>query len=158
MGGADRAGTYWHVARDRSFRRILSPNMLGESMHSYDQRMGVRDGKLITKRTAPSLIVGTSIMAVCAVAAVVLIWSVAVPTGPDVCVLTYPGPRNCFVSDRLDAAVVSTVVLALTLAVALIASVTLSRRWSWVVGPGIALVFLAGAVAFLAVAWIPAWA
>ncbi|MFG6278081.1 hypothetical protein [Microbacterium sp. 5K110] len=120
--------------------------------------MGVRDGKLITKRTAPSLIVGTSIMAVCAVAAVVLIWSVAVPTGPDVCVLTYPGPRNCFVSDRLDAAVVSTVVLALTLAVALIASVTLSRRWSWVVGPGIALVFLAGAVAFLAVAWIPAWA
>lgn len=130
----------------------------GESMHSYDQRMGVRDGKLTAERTAPSLIVGTSIMVLCAVAAVLLIWSVAVPTGPEVCVLTYPGPRNCFVSDRLAAATVSTVVLGLTFAVALIASVTLFRRWSWAVGAGVALVLLAGPVAFVAVAWIPAWA
>ena len=127
-------------------------------MHSYHQRLGVRDGKLTAERTAPSLIVGTSIMALCAVAAVVLIWSVAVPTGPDVCVLTYPGPRNCFVSDRLAAAIVSTVVLALTFAVALVASVTLFPRWSWAVGAGIALVLLVGPVAFVAVARIPSWA
>ncbi|MGC0370799.1 hypothetical protein [Microbacterium sp. SLBN-111] len=120
--------------------------------------MGVRDGKLTAKRTATSLVVGTLTMALCAVAAVVLIWSVAVPTGPDVCVLTYPGPRNCFVSDRSDAAVASTLVLGVTFAVALIASVTLFRRWSWVVEAGAALVFFAGAAAFVAVAWIPAWA
>ncbi|MDQ1122149.1 CHASE2 domain-containing sensor protein [Microbacterium trichothecenolyticum] len=127
-------------------------------MHSYDQRMGVRDGNLTAGRAAPILIVGTSIMALCAVAAVVLIWSVAVPTGPDVCVLTYPGPRNCFVSDRLDAAVVSTVVLGMTSAVAVAASVTLFRRGPWAVGAGVALVLSTGLVAFVAVAWIPAWA
>lgn len=127
-------------------------------MHSYDRRMGVRDGKQSAERTTASLIVGTSIMALCAVTAVVLIWFVAVPTGPDVCVLTYPGQRNCFVSDRLDAAVVSTVVLGMTSVVALIASVRLFRRWSWAVVAGVALVLMAGAVAFVAVAWIPAWA
>ena len=127
-------------------------------MHSYDQRMGVRDGKQTTQRTVASLIVGMSIMAVWAVVAVVLIWSVAVPTGPEVCNLTYPGPRNCFVSDRLDAAVVATVVLGLTFAVAVIASTTLLRRWPWAMGAGVALVLLAGPVAFLAVAWVPAWA
>jgi hypothetical protein len=120
--------------------------------------MSVRDGKLTAERAAPSLIFGTSIMTLCAVAAVVLIWSVAVPAGPDVCVLTYPGPRNCFVNDRIDAAVVSTVVMGLAFAVALVASVTLFRRWPRVVGAGGALVLLAGAVAFVAVAWIPAWA
>ncbi|MEV7827352.1 hypothetical protein [Microbacterium enclense] len=120
--------------------------------------MGVRTGRLTAGRTTSSLLVGTSIMALCAVAAVVLIWSVAVPTGPDACVLTYPGPRNCFISDRLDAAVVSTVVLGVTSAGALVASVALSRRWPWAVGAGVALVVLAGLVAFVAVAWIPAWA
>lgn len=97
-------------------------------------------------------------MTLIAVATVGMIWLVAVPTGPEVCNLTYPGPRNCFISDRLGAAVVSTVVLGLAYVLVLVTSVAFSRRRQWVVEAGVFLLLLAAIAAFVSVAWIPALA
>lgn len=90
------------------------------------------------------------------IGAILLLWTVAVPSGPEVCGLVYPGPRNCFTGDRVSAAVVwSTVLGVLYVAVLLLAFV--SRRRVFVVA-GIALLVVTTVAAYIAVAWIPAFA
>lgn len=91
-------------------------------------------------------------------AAIFVIWAVAVPPGPEVCALTYPGPRNCFVADRVSAAIVWTTALGvLALALALVFVLGRIRRPAVVVS-GIVLVVIASAASYSAVAWIPALA
>lgn len=115
-----------------------------------------RETKL--QRPPSGLLVGVMVMIVAATVAVHLIWFVALPTGPEACNLTYPGPRICFVSDRAEAAFASTVVFALVCVFALFTTVALSRRHAGVVSAGIVVVIVAGIVAYVSVAWIPALA
>ncbi len=100
------------------------------------------------------MVVGILIMTLLALIAVGLIWWVAVPVGPEVCALTMPGPRNCFAHDRQVAATVWTVVIAVACLAAILATVVLSRRRSWVVGAGIVLLLLVSVAGFAAAAWV----
>lgn len=50
-------------------------------------------------------------------AGLAVIWLIAVPVGPEACGLAYPGPRNCFVSQREAAALLPTIVMVLLAAV-----------------------------------------
>lgn len=86
------------------------------------------------------------------------IWALAVTIGPDVCGLSYPGPRNCFIHDRADAALLPTVLIgALTaIAVAAIALAPRMRRAVTIIGCGLMLVLIA--VSYVHVAWVPALA
>lgn len=87
------------------------------------------------------------------VAAILLLWAVAVPSGPEVCGLVYPAARNCFTDDRIKAgALWSTVLGVLYVALLLVAFV--ARRRVFVVA-GIALLVLTSVTAYIAVAWIP---
>ena len=91
-------------------------------------------------------------------AAIVLIWAVAVPVGPDVCRLDFPGPRNCFVADRTSAGIVWTVIVGVISAAMLLVSIVAQRRRRLLVILGaVALVITVGA-SYLAVAWIPSLA
>ena len=101
---------------------------------------------------------GTVAMLVLALAAVIVIWAVAVPVGPEVCALTYPGPRNCVAADRISAGIVWTTVLGvLTIALSLALMLGRTRRRA-VVAAGLVLVAVASIASYLAVAWIPALA
>ncbi|MCR2811944.1 hypothetical protein NQ166_07160 [Microbacterium sp. zg.Y1090] len=98
---------------------------------------------------------GVLIMTPLALVAVGMIWWIAVPVGPEVCSLVLPGPRNCFTHDRLVAATVWTVVIALAYLAAIVATVLSPHRRLWFVGAGIVLMLLVGAAGFVAAAWIP---
>lgn len=120
-------------------------------------------GAFIGKSTEPSLRsrrglgVAAAVLAL-AVATVILIWAVAVPVGPEVCALTYPGPRNCFTVDRISAAIVWTTVLGV-LSIALLLVFILGRtRRPAVIVSALVLVAVASACSYVAVAWIPALA
>ena len=117
--------------------------------------MTALDERRSSARPTAAMLVGVLIMTLLALVAVGLIWWVAVPVGPEVCSLELPGPRNCFIEDRLVAATVWTVVIALAYLAAIIATVLLSRRRPWVVGAGIVLLLVVGVAGFVAVAWIP---
>ncbi|WP_194410875.1 hypothetical protein [Microbacterium cremeum] len=87
------------------------------------------------------------------------IWLVAVPLGPEACALSLPGPRNCFVSQRLDAALLPTIMIVLLAAASMVVCLVWPRlagavRW-------VATITLVAATvsAYLLVAWIPglAW-
>lgn len=97
-------------------------------------------------------------VAALALVAVIVIWAVAVPVGPEVCALTYPGPRNCFAADRFSAGIVWTAVLGvLTIALLLVFMIGRTRRPAVIVS-GIILVAVASITSYVAVAWIPALA
>ena len=87
------------------------------------------------------------------IVAIVLLWVVAVPRGPEVCGLSYPGPRNCFTEDRMMAGVLWSTVLGV-LYVALLLVAFVARRRVFVVA-GITLLVLASVAAYIAVAWVP---
>lgn len=95
---------------------------------------------------------------VAALVGLALIWLVAVPLGPEVCALSLPGPRNCFVSQRLDAAPLPTIVIVLLAAASIAICLIWSRRarvLRWVA----TITLVAATVgAYLLVAWIPALA
>ncbi len=120
--------------------------------------MTALDGMRASARPTAAMLVGILIITLLALIAVGLIWWVAVPVGPEVCSLELPGPRNCFVHDRLVAATVWTIVITLAYLAAIIAMVVLSRRRWWVVGAGIVLLLVVGVAGFVAAAWIPALA
>lgn len=98
---------------------------------------------------------GVLVLTLLALAALGFLWWVAVPVGPEVCALTWPGPRNCFAGDRLAAARVWTVIIVLVAFVSLVATVLLSRRHRWIPGVGASLLILVGVAGFVATAWIP---
>ncbi|MDL9978023.1 hypothetical protein [Microbacterium candidum] len=97
-------------------------------------------------------------MVLVALAGLALIWLVMVPVGPEACVLSLPGPRNCTITSRVEAAVIPTSgIFAIGL---------LSALWA-ILSPrsapaaritGIVLLSLAIGVSYLLVAWIPALA
>lgn len=97
-------------------------------------------------------------IAVSALGGLALIWLVAVPLGPEACALSLPGPRNCFVSQRLDAAPLPTTVIALLAAISLgicLIWPQTARVVRWV---ATVLLFAATVGAYFLVAWIPALA
>ena len=96
--------------------------------------------------------------AVVATLGITAIWILAVPLGPEVCALSMPGPRNCFVAERASAARPATIVIALLAAAIMLATLfsAQSRHAIAFVGPIILLI--ASAAAYLSAAWIPAWA
>lgn len=103
-------------------------------------------------RSLVLLVAGLAILGIAA------IWLLAVPRGPEVCALSMPGPRNCFISDRAQAAIASTVAVAL-LGASIIVVARLeprSRRAMAFLGP--LVVLIASVTAYLSAAWIPAWA
>ena len=99
-----------------------------------------------------------SLTAVVAILGITAVWILAVPLGPEVCALSMPGPRNCFVADRASAARPATVASALLAAAIMLTAVfsARSRRAIAFVGPIVLLI--ASAAAYLSAAWIPAWA
>ena len=120
--------------------------------------MTALDDRRSAARATTVMLIGALIVTVVALVAVGLIWWVAVPVGPEACSLVLPGPRNCFIHDRLAAAIVWTVLIALACLAAIIATVLLSRRWPWVVGAGIVLLLVLSVAGLVAAAWIPALA
>lgn len=90
-------------------------------------------------------------------ATLLIIWLLAVPIGPEVCALTYPGPRNCFISDRVSVGIVATVLTCLVYAATLAVTVV-APRYRRFAGVGLGLLALAPILSYLWVAWIPALA
>ncbi|KAA9150985.1 hypothetical protein F6B41_19335 [Microbacterium lushaniae] len=90
--------------------------------------------------------------------ALAVIWLVAVPLGPDVCALVLPAPRNCFTSDRVQAAIAPTVLVILLAIVSTLTAIFApqARRGIAIAGP-VVLAIIA-ALSYLLVAWIPAFA
>ena len=105
-----------------------------------------------------TMLVPLSLTAVVAILGITAVWILAVPLGPEVCALSMPGPRNCFVAERASAARSATIVIALLAAAIMLTAVfsARSRRAIDFVGPIILLI--ASAAAYLSAAWIPAWA
>ncbi|MBC7590554.1 MAG: hypothetical protein H7226_05850 [Salinibacterium sp.] len=99
-----------------------------------------------------------SLVAVVTILGITAIWILAVPHGPEVCALSMPGPRNCFVADRASAARSATAAIALLGAAIMLTAVfsARSRRAIAFVGPIVLLI--AAVAAYLSAAWIPAWA
>ncbi|WP_248242795.1 hypothetical protein [Microbacterium kunmingense] len=120
--------------------------------------MRALDERRSSARPTTVMLIGVLVVTLVALVAVGLIWWVAVPVGPEACSLVLPGPRNCFIHDRLAAATVWTVVIALAYLAAIVATVLLSRRWPRVVGAGIVVLLVLGVAGFVAAAWIPALA
>jgi hypothetical protein len=98
-----------------------------------------------------------SLLVVVAIAALgmTLIWAVAVPIGPDACALSYPGPRNCFVYDRVDSAILPTILLGVITVVASSAIALLPRARRAVTILSAILVVAVIAVSYVRVAWVP---
>lgn len=92
-----------------------------------------------------------------AVLALALVWLVAVPIGPEVCAASLPGPRNCFISDRVQAAVLPTLVTVAIAVLSLVVIARPSKRRSITVISVIVLLVVALA-SYVLVAWIPALA
>jgi len=92
------------------------------------------------------------------VLALAIVWLIAVPIGPEACALSFPGPRNCFTSDRVQAATLPTIVIiaAALLSVALLFAWPKNSRmittWS------VVLLLVMAAAFYVLVAWIPALA
>jgi hypothetical protein len=107
--------------------------------------------RAVSRWLAPSIVAALTLLWLAA------IWLVAVPTGPDSCASTPPGPTNCSTSQRVQAAVLPTVTLVVAAVVTVLAVARArSRRAVSIVG---ALVVLCiGAGGYLAVAWAPVWA
>ncbi|WP_163631101.1 hypothetical protein [Microbacterium sp. B35-04] len=85
-----------------------------------------------------------------------VVWLFAVPLGPEVCALILPAPRNCFTSDRIQAAIAPTIVLFLVAVGLTVAAARLPRaRRRIVIVGSVALITIAG-LSYLHVAWIPA--
>ena len=99
-----------------------------------------------------------SLTAVVAILGIAAVWILAVPFGPEVCALSMPGPRNCFVAERASAARSATIVIALLAAAIMLATLfsAQSRHAIAFVGPIVLLI--TAAAAYLSAAWIPAWA
>jgi len=94
-----------------------------------------------------------------ALASAAVIWLIAVPFGPEVCALSLPGPRNCFTSQRIQAAFLPTLVI-MTIAVLSMAAALVRPRVSRVVSSvAVALLLAMTVIAYALVAWIPvlAW-
>ncbi|MCR2792380.1 hypothetical protein NQ156_04815 [Microbacterium sp. zg.Y625] len=91
-----------------------------------------------------------------ALASAAVIWLIAVPFGPEVCALSLPGPRNCFTSQRIQAAFLPTLAI-MAIAVLSIAVTLVRPRISRFVSFVAVLLLLAMTViAYVLVAWIPA--
>lgn len=105
-----------------------------------------------------TMLLPLSLTAVVAILGIAAVWILAVPFGPEVCALSMPGPRNCFVAERASAARSATIVIALLAAAIMLATLfsAQSRRAIDFVGPIVLLI--ASAAAYLSAAWIPAWA
>lgn len=88
------------------------------------QRSGVPVGQIV-------------IATLIAVAAVVVIWLVAVPAGPVVCPAIMPSPTNCMASFREGTAVVITVVTLAVYVATVVIAFTVGRRRPALVTAGI---------------------
>jgi hypothetical protein len=98
------------------------------------------------------------VVGIATVLALALIWFIAVPIGPEACALSLPGPRNCFTSDRVQAAIWPTIVIiaAALLSVALLFARPKNSR---VIGAwSVVLLLVIAAASYVLVAWIPALA
>ncbi|MBC7594338.1 MAG: hypothetical protein H7288_10415 [Kineosporiaceae bacterium] len=105
-----------------------------------------------------TMLLPLSLTAVVAILGIAAVWILAVPFGPEVCALSMPGPRNCFVAERASAARSATIVIALLAAAIMLATLfsAQSRHAIAFVGPIVLLI--ASPAAYLSAAWIPAWA
>ena len=116
-------------------------------------------GLVASETGGPStMLMPLSLTAAVAILGITAIWTLAVPLGPEVCALSMPGPRNCFVHDRAAAAIVGTVAIALLGAVITLIAILSVRSRHVIVFVGPIALFIGSVVAFLSAAWIPAWA
>ena len=116
---------------------------------STSQRVGRRAAVL----RWPFLAVGFA-----TVLALAVVWLIAVPIGPEACALSLPGPRNCFTSDRVQAAILPTIVIV---AVAVLSAVLLFARPKnsrLIAACSVVLLLVMAAASYVLVAWIPALA
>ncbi|GAA2995205.1 hypothetical protein [Microbacterium aurantiacum] len=91
-----------------------------------------------------------------------ILWLVVVPTGPEACALSMPGPRNCFPSDRVSAAQVGTALVAIgaivPVALALVVARARPRAARTIARIGLVLTSVTAGYALFTSAWIPALA
>jgi hypothetical protein len=109
-------------------------------------------------RPSPTALLPLSLAVAIAILGITVIWTIAVPIGPEACALSMPGPRNCYMHDRAQDALLATI--AITLVGAVVASIaivfTQSRRVMSFLGP--IVLMIASVAGYLSAAWIPAWA
>ncbi|WP_322411008.1 hypothetical protein [Microbacterium invictum] len=98
------------------------------------------------------------VVGITTVLALVVVWLIAVSIGPEACALSLPGPRNCFAGDRVQAAILPTIVIVASavLSTALLfawpKNSRMITRWS------VLVLILIAAASYVLVAWIPAFA
>lgn len=92
-----------------------------------------------------------------AVGTIALIWLVAVPFGPEVCSLVYPPDRNCFTSDRVSKGILASAIVFVIYAATMLLAL-LGGRQRGLVMAGVLVLTIGPVVAYLFVAWIPAFA
>lgn len=90
--------------------------------------------------------------------ALAVVWLVAVPIGPEACALSLPGPRNCFTSDRVQAAVLPTLAIIATAAVSIALVFASPKRARSIATCSAILLLLLTVASYVVVGWIPALA
>lgn len=92
--------------------------------------------------------------AVLTLASMVLVWAVAVPSGPLVCPAVYPAPTNCRTGFRIGTAVVASIVIGVACLVTVAAAL---RRpaWEGVATGGILVLVAAPFLAYALVTGLP---
>jgi hypothetical protein len=87
-----------------------------------------------------------------------LVWLVAVPIGPEACALSMPGPRNCFDSERVQAAILPTVAIVATSVLSLVLVFVWPGKSRLIAVSSVIVLLALAVMSYLLVAWIPALA
>ncbi|MCR2801329.1 hypothetical protein QNO21_08425 [Microbacterium sp. zg-Y818] len=93
-----------------------------------------------------------------ALASAAAIWLIAVPFAPEVCALSLPGPRNCFTSQRIQAAFLPTLAIMTIAVLSIVVTLVRPRISRFVSFVAVLLLLAMTLIAHVLVAWIPAFA
>ncbi|MCC2032684.1 hypothetical protein [Microbacterium allomyrinae] len=104
-------------------------------------------------RLSPILVIG-----IATVLDLAIVWLVAVPIGPEACALSLPGPRNCVMADRVQAAGLPTLAIIIAAAISIALVLVSPKRARPIAICAVILLLLLTAASYVVAGWIPALA
>lgn len=93
------------------------------------------------------------------VLALALVWLVAVPIGPETCALSLPAPRNCFTVDRVQTAIVPTLIIIAAAVSSIVVIHTWPSRSRLIAVTSVIMLLVIAVASYFLIAWMPplAW-
>lgn len=147
---SDRASPSPWAAPARAPDEMYAPAMGEQQAAVLKEVSGVP--KAWSKAIAMILAIGLAAIAL------LVIWLVAVPNGPEICALSMPGPRNCFDGDREHSATLASIAVVLVAALTIALQLVRPKLWPAIRAVAWATLALSPAWAYVVSAWIPALA